>query len=339
MKDRDGLARTPQEDWYLRLPDSFGRRFMVFSDTEEEFDWSKPQRRENRSTSHVRSLPEAQRRLRELGAHPVYLVDHPIATDPEAVAILRPLQDEGQCDVGTQLHPWVNPPFVEDVTLFNTFAGNLSEELEEAKLRNLTQTIEQAFGRRPIIYRAGRYGVGPNSADILTSLGYRIDVSVRATFDYRAEGGPSFARVKPIPYRIGDTGLFEAPLSSAYLGGLRALGPRLFPLSGRLPLARGVLARSGLLNRVSLTPEGVPLAEALQAVDRLLDDGQQLISISFHSPSIEPGHTPFVRDAADLTLFYRWWDGVLGLLARRGVKAASVEDLLQALEGAQPLHA
>jgi hypothetical protein len=305
---------------------------MVFADTEEEFDWGKPQSRDERSTSHVKALGGAHRRLREMGAHVVYLIDHPIATDPAAIATLRPLMEGGECDVGTQLHPWVNPPFEEEINLTNTFSGNLPVELEAAKLRCLTKTIEQGFGKRPIIYRAGRYGVGRNSAHLLAELGYRIDVSVRAYYDYSSETGPDFSGVKPLPYKVG--GLIEVPLTAAYLGGLRGLGPRCFPLTARLPLMRGAVARTGLLNRVSLTPEGVPVEQALAAVEKLLDDDHQLFSLSFHSPSVEPGHTPYVRDEADLAEFYAWWEAVLGLLARRGVKSASVAELLSAAERA-----
>jgi hypothetical protein len=308
---------------------------MVFCDTEEEFDWGKPHNRDSRATTHMKTIPEAQDRMAAYGAKPVYLVDHPIATDPRSVDILRPYLDSGECAIGTQLHPWVNPPFEEEVNRTNSFAGNLPIELEHAKLKCLTETIEEAFGRRPVIYRAGRYGVGRNTAGLLRELGYRIDTSVRAMFDYSDEKGPDFSRIEPFPYWIGEGELLEAPLSAAYLGALRGLGPQLFRSTAKVPLARGVLARTGLLNRVPLTPEGTPLAEALDAVERMLDQDFQLISISYHSPSVEPGHTPFVRDQADLDEFYRWWDAVLGLLVRRGVAGASLDDLLEAAKGAR----
>ena len=330
------LDRPPAA--YLRMPDDFGRRFLVFSDTEEEFDWSKPQRRENRATTHVKSLGEAHRRFRGYGAHPVYLIDHPIATDASAIELFRPLQEAGECTIGTQLHPWVNPPFEEEVNRTNTFSGNLPPALERAKLQCLTETIEEAMGKRPTVYRAGRYGIGSSTAGFLAELGYKADVSVRAYFDYSDEKGPDFSAMKPLPYRL-ENGLLEVPLSAAYLGAARAYGPSLFPLSARVPKLRGVLARARLLNRVPLTPEGTPLGEALEAVERLLDDGHQIISISFHSPSVEAGHTPFVRDEADLRDFWRWWDGVFGLLARRGVTSASVDEVVAAAERARPLGA
>ncbi len=333
----DRLDRPPPADAYLDLPASFGKRVAVFVDTEEEFDWSKPHSREERSTGAAESLPIIHRRLRGYGVAPVYLIDHPIATDPRCVATLREYEEAGECTIGTQLHPWVNPPFDEELNRRNSFPGNLPAALERAKLQRLTDTIENAFGSRPTVYRAGRYGVGPHTAATLVELGYRADVSVRALFDYSAEGGPDFSQVRPFPYRLGDGGLVEIPLSSAYLGALRGSAGPFYQAAGAVPHLRGLLARAGLIGRVALTPEGMPLAEVRDAVDRLLDDGVRLFSISFHSPSVEPGHTPYVRNARDLELFYAWWDGMFDHLARRGISPAGMDECLAAIAEAGPL--
>lgn len=331
------LDQPPDNAAYLRLPEEFGRRVAVFVDTEEEFDWSKPPSRAQRSTSAAESLPIVHRRLRGYGVAPVYLVDHPIATDPRCVATLREFQESGECTIGTQLHPWVNPPFEEEELPINSFPGNLPIALERAKLTRLTEVIESAFGGRPRVYRAGRYGVGRHTAGLLDELGYRADVSVRALFDYSDESGPDFSRVRPLPYRVAGTGLLEIPLSAAYVGALRGSADALYRAAGRVPHLRGLLARTGLVSRVALTPEGMPLREVKEAIDRLLDDGLQLFSISFHSPSVEPGNTPYVRDQADLAEFYNWWDGVFDLLDRRGVAPASMDELFAAASKAAPL--
>ena len=62
-------------------------------------------------------------------------------------------------------------------------------------------------------------------------------------------------------------------------------------------------SRSRLLERLRLTPEGYTLAEMMRLTRALLRRGQRTFVLSFHSPSIEPGHTPYVRDAADLEAF------------------------------------
>jgi hypothetical protein len=334
MAPQASLDRPPAEGSYIRLPESFGRRFTVFSDTEEEFDWTKPRSRDNRSTSHMAAMPDLQERFRARGVKCCHLVDHPIATDPASIAMLRAWLERDEISVGTQLHPWVNPPHDEEVTTFNSFVGNLPIALERAKIQNLTETIAAAFGRRPVVYRAGRYGVGPNTAGLLREAGYEADVSVRALFDYGDERGPDFSRVRPFPFRVGDTGLVELPLSGAYTGKLRRWGRGVYRAAGRLPRGRGILFRTGLLNRVPLTPEGVPLGEALAAARALIDDGLQWFSLSFHSPSVEPGHTPFVRTAQDLHSFHAWWDGMFDFLERQGFAPASIEETIAAATAA-----
>jgi hypothetical protein len=165
---------------------------------------------------------------------------------------------------------------------------------------------------------------------LLAELGYEADVSVRPLHDYRSEGGPDFSAVEPLPYRAAGGAILEVPLTAAYIGRLRRLGPRLYPKLGGLGAARSLLARTGLLSRIALTPEGMPVGEAKEAVDRLLGDGVRLFSISFHSPSVEPGHTPYVRSAADLDRFHAWWDEMFAYLARRGVAPATMEEILEA---------
>ncbi|HYE29111.1 MAG TPA: polysaccharide deacetylase family protein [Allosphingosinicella sp.] len=328
------LDQPPRERCYIRLPDSFGRRFTIFCDTEEEFDWGRPRHRDNRATTHMRAMPDLQERFRRRGVKPVYLVDHPIATDPAAVEMLRDWMERGECAVGAQLHPWVNPPHEEEVITYNSFAGNLPKALERAKINGLTETIASAFDRRPIVYRAGRYGVGPNTAELLEEAGYEADASVRALFDYGAEGGPDFSRVRPLPFRIGDDALVELPLSAAYVGAFRRRGRGLYRAAGRLPRGRGLLSRTGLLDRVALTPEGVKLPDALAAARALVADGVRWFSLSFHSPSVEPGHTPYVRTADDLRGFHDWWDGMLDFFAAEGIAPASIEETIAAAKAA-----
>ena len=64
----------------------------------------------------------------------------------------------------------------------------------------------------------------------------------------------------------------------------------------RLP---GITARSRLLERIRLTPEGIDHAAHRRLIDRLLADGQKIFAMAYHSPSLQPGNTPYVRDNAE----------------------------------------
>ena len=322
------LDLPPPTDARIILPEAVGKRFVIFADAEEEFDWNAPFRRDATSTQTIDVLPVSNQFFTNAGCVPTYLVDWPVVANPDSAAVMRNLAAAGTCEIGTQLHPWVNPPFDEEVTAENSYTGNLPRALEGAKIRQLTEKIITETGIRPVVYRAGRYGIGPNTAALLVKEGYRLDVSVRASFDYRAQGGPDFSHHPVWPWRIAPR-LHEVPLTTTCTGLLR----RHLRVNEFAP-TRGLLARLGLFDRVPLTPEGVRLHDALIAIRQLLDNGHQLFSLSFHTPTLVPGHTPYVQSASDLKRFWAWWDGVLDLFARHGVLPIRAGELVTALEAA-----
>ena len=55
-----------------------------------------------------------------------------------------------------------------------------------------------------------------------------------------------------------------------------------------------------------------------------------MLNFSFHSPSLAPGHTPYVRNAADLARFHAWWSTMLDHLDRAGVRPATLDELVAA---------
>lgn len=312
-------------------PASFGQRFTLSVDVEEEFDWSAALSAEARATTAITALLPFAERFAARGIAATYLADHPVATDPPAAEVLRRIAALPGAEIGTQLHAWVNPPHEEALTPRTSYAGNLPVALEAAKLDALTAAIERAVGRRPRAYRAGRYGIGANTPTLLAARGYRLDTSMRAGFDYRSDGGPDFRTVGNAARWLGaDRRMLELPLTTIFTGRLRPVATSLFELAGYAPRGRGLLARLGLLSRVPLTPEGVPLDEALEAIRIAVGDGLRVLNLSFHSPSLVPGHTPYVRDAADLRRFHAWWDAVLALLDALGVRPASLDQLLAA---------
>ncbi|WP_443025208.1 polysaccharide deacetylase family protein [Sphingomonas sp. QA11] len=313
----------------IAWPEGFGTRFTIFVDTEEEFDWNAPLGRDTHGLSHVAAIPEAHRRFADRGVPLTYMVDYPIATDPQAIDMLSAVLADGVSAIGTQLHSWVNPPFDEALTPANSFAGNLPEALEAAKIDALTAAITAAFGAVPRAYRAGRYGIGPATFGLLAARGYVLDSSIRSAYRYSDEGGPDFGAIGNHAFRAGPGGaIIELPLTTVFTGFARRGGIGLYNALGRLPKGRGIFARTHLLSRVALTPEEMPLADALEAVAVAVGEGVRVLNFSFHSPSVAPGHTPYVRDAAGLRAFHHWWDRIFADLERRGVAPASLREII-----------
>ena len=314
---------------------------LVVVDTEEEFDWNKPFSPSEVAVSSMAAQEAAQRILESHGLRPVYAVDYPIVDTEEGYAWLRERHAAGLIDIGAQMHPWVNPPRREEISFRNSFAGNLPRELERAKIASLTERIGEVFGTSPVFYKAGRYGFGPNTAGILLEQGYLIDGSSFPTRDFRHEGGPDYTAHPVAPYwiRAGSGALLELPRTAAVTGLLSSWAARLFPLIAtpagerlRLP---GICSRLGLMNRITLTPEGVSLEEAKLLTRHLLARGQRVFHLSYHSPSLVPGHTPYVRSDKDLEAFLRWLDEYIAFfLHEAGGVAMPLDEIYAAMQAA-----
>ncbi len=312
----------------------FGQRVLLTVDTEEEFDWDAPFQREGYGLSHVAQIPRFQAFCEKIGAHPVYLIDWPVANSAQAVEIIGDAVARGTAEIGVQLHPWVNPPFDEEVNARNSFAGNLPRDVEAAKFAMLRDRIEAAFGTAPLIYRAGRYGLGPHTAHLLKAAGIRIDTSVRPLFDYSAGGGPDYSHHPTEPYWVDrDHRLLELPVTSAYWGPLRQLGPMLHRVQRHVPTMFSGFSRFGLLERIALTPEGVSAEEAIRGINIAVESDLPVLVLSFHSPTLAPGHTPYTADDAAVEAVYEWFAAIYAALSQRGVRSTTVREVIAATGG------
>ena len=327
------MLRLPTADQAAQFAPGFAPVSLLTVDTEEGFDWDKPFTRDQHDLDHVEQIPRFQSFCEELGVSPLYLVDWPIVQSARAREIIGDAVRRGKAEVGVQLHPWVNPPFDEEVNTFNSFAGNLPAELEREKFTRLRDAIEEGFGTAPISYRAGRYGLGPSTKAILHDTGIRVDTSVRALFGYSEQDGPNYEDFPNHPYWVSrEPELLELPVTSVYRGALRRSGATLFPKLTRLPRGAGIASRTGLLERVRLTPEGTPLGAAKKAVDAALDAGLPVLVLSFHSPSLAPGNTPYTHSDADVDRLYGWLSGLYAHMAAHKVAPSTVADIWAAAD-------
>jgi len=287
---------------------------LTMVDAEEAFDWSAPFSRQSTDVSAMGSQHHAHRVFERHGVVPVYLTDYPVAAQERGRGPLREWLRDGACDVGAHMHPWVTPPFTEAVGPENSFAGNLPAEIELAKARALTEKLTEAFGQAPLIYRTGRFGVGARTADVLKHLGYAADSSIAPCWPPAMRGGATSTWAASDPHWVDpDRTLMEIPVTAALLGRLaEAHGNWLAPIvfHPRLESLRvaGIAARLGLLERVRLTPEGMKIEEAKRLTRALVARGQRVFVLTYHSPSLAPGNTPYVRNLEDRQRFLAWLD-------------------------------
>ena len=322
------FLKQPAEANQLDFSDKFGRRFLITVDTEEEFDWNGPFERSGHTTITVPMLERFQEFVEKFGICPTYFVDYSIIKDDAAVEFLRSVVACNGATIGVHLHPWINPPFDEETSVYNSFSGNLPKELEEKKIVCMRDAIAEKTGVVSTIYRAGRYGVGPNTIELMLKHGFTVDSSVRSRFDYSAEGGPNFDSLGSQPFWLDERKkLLEIPLTTVFSGVFRQQSKMLSRFMNRSSMANALLSRSKMLERIPLTPEGVSAREAKEAIDVALDDKLNLLVFSFHSPSLSPGHTPYVKTTDDLDRFYDWWRDIIEHLKDRNVAPVSMEEL------------
>lgn len=318
MRRRLGVAKPdvatpiPPVRSLLEPPQSWPPTLVVVIDTEEEFDWNAPFDPSSNSVINIGLQPLAQDVFDTHGVVPTYVIDYPVASTPASVAVLRSFAIEGRCDIGAHLHPWVNPPAGGPIDSRHSYPGNLSPDTERKKLAALTDMITANFDIRPTVYKAGRYGIGGATPEILHDLNYKVDISVVPHTDFSDDGGPDFSDAADGPFLMAN-GLCEMPLSVHFVGRLASHGPRIFPyLAGtaarvlRLP---GVFGRLGLLERLRLSPEGHTLRDLIRQTHAALATGTRVFMLTYHSSSLLPGATSYVRTEAERSAFLATLDG------------------------------
>jgi len=294
-------------DDVVTLPTSQRPVLLAVVDTEEEFDWNGFSR-EATSVSAMGSVHLGQEIFDAFGVKPTYVIDYPVASKPEGYGPLRELAEAGRATIGAHVHPWVNPPHEEEVSPRNSYMHNLDLDLQRRKLVALTEKITENFGSRPRVYKAGRYGVGPETPGLLAELGYLVDMSACPAADYRGDGGPDFTRHTPHAHWM-DRGrrVLELPCTGSFVGFLHPIAPRLYPLVFSAVMRRlrvpGILSRLGAMSRLRLSPEGFDLSHLRALTRSLLRRGVRVLTVSYHSTTLKPGCTTYARSAADLDRF------------------------------------
>lgn len=321
--------------------------YLVITIDTEEDNWGYV--RQGITVENIQSIPKVQNIFDSLGIRPIYLCNTPVIEDPASIEILKAIFEQGKCDIGTHLHPWNSPPTKEDLTAFNSHLKNLPYELIKAKLDNLTNKITEIFHLQPIIFRAGRWGLGDNVVKALVELGYKVDTSVTPFTSWETYGnGSDFSSYPFKPYIINldhgiakpvtrQVSILEVPVSIGFNCTPFSFCSSVYDIIGKSPLRKlrliGLLDRTRLLQKIWLSPEFNNATEMLTLSNQMLNQGVNLFNFTFHSTSLKPGATPFVRTEKDLTLFLKNIENYLKKLNSIGnVISVTSNDLLTLIE-------
>jgi hypothetical protein len=201
---------------------------------------------------------------------------------------------------------------------------SLPTEANHSKIAEITRLIGTELGVRPTSFRAGRWGFGPTVSMALAAEGYQLDCSVSPFVDWRPYGGPDYSTAPNRPYRFDprrpfrpdpDGTMVEIPTTIGFLSGDHRRRATVRSALARSPLGRlgviGALNRLGLLRRRWLSPETSTAEDMVRLAEACLRSGEPVLGLTFHSCTLLPGATPFVRDRADRRRFLHAIEAVL----------------------------
>ncbi|HEX6038023.1 MAG TPA: hypothetical protein VFZ20_08290 [Longimicrobium sp.] len=324
-----------------------GASLVITVDTEPDDQWAPPSggRLPPFTFANTRGLNRLKDHCRALGAPVTWMTSYAIARDPESAAVLRAAAGEGD-EIAGHLHGWETPPFVPVDAGARPFIYEYPRDERLAKHRALVAAHEDAFGARPVSYRAGRWGVDPIELEHLAELGYRIDSSIPPGIDFRDRNGlrapgPDFRRhlrAGPAqPYREGP--LWEVPVSITPLGllGAGTVGAGVARLAGaRSPAdhasrwAYRALDAAGLHRLVWVRPLKHPRALLVAAARSLVRQGARIINVMFHSSEAWPGTSPLSRAEEDVRRLHDDLTAIVRAVRELGVVPRTLRDAVAA---------
>jgi len=254
--------------------------------------------------ANTRGLGPLIRFFRERAAPVTWMTSYSVARDAESARLLRAAAADGD-EIAGHLHGWETPPFAPFDRSARPFIYEYDEALRLAKHRSLVAAHEEAFGARPVSYRAGRWAVDALELQHLTELGYAIDSSIAPGIDFRDRfglraAGPDFraheSPAGPRPYREG--ALWEVPASLVRIGG----------------------------TLIWVRPLKHPRAALVAATHALFRLGVPIINVMFHSSEAFVGTSPLSRTEEDVARLYGDLDAILAAAREHGAEARTLRD-------------
>jgi hypothetical protein len=233
----------------------------------------------------------------------------------------------------------------EDRSPFNSYLSHLPAGLQFRKLATLHATIRENYGVTPTSYRSGRWASSDDVIRNVVRLGYRVDSSISARCDWRAYLGPDYSNVshEPFVYQVENASgdelgrLLEVPATADFVQSSGQLAGSVYRAIGNAPQGKRILAlldRARVLNHVALSPELSDASRMIRLARALWSRGTKVLNMYFHSPTLLPGATPFVRTEGDALGFVERIERFLEFARSAGVRPVTLSELSDATLGA-----
>lgn len=312
-------------------------KLIITIDTEED-QWGNFQAH-GHSVENTRNIPKLQALFDEFEIRPTYLINYPVATDPEAIEILTSIVSGGGCEIGSHCHPWNTPPYEEETNEKNSMLRNLPPDLQYKKIKVLHETIKKNLGVTPVSFRSGRWGYSDSVAKNLIKLGYEVDTSITPYISWKEYYGTDYSYIAPEPFRYGWNGddhgseksLLHIPATVGYLRTNFDLSNAVYQFISNSKLKKfkvlGLLSKLNLVKRVILSPEMDEVSDMIALTKVMKAKGYSYVNLYFHSTTLKVGATEYVRTRSDEEKFYRKIRAYLEFIKTEGIASIKLADM------------
>lgn len=317
-------------------------KFILSIDTEGDNQWDHGR---ELTVENIKFVPRFQELCEKYSIKPTYLVTSEVCEDTFAKEIFTDYLLKDKAEIGTHLHSWTTPPFLDQVGFrYNdpnhAFATEFSENLINEKVKNLTNQIETSFGKRPLSFRSGRFGFNETLARILTDNSYLVDSSVTPYTSWSVhkgipdgKGGPDFVDKTPFPYNYNfhNGSLLEIPVT---------ILPTRFPLKTNKTLARYYFRNvdNSLFLRIfrKLLYSNQPLWLRphrwmdIDKFDELINEAMTIklpyLVMMFHSSELMPGSSIYRTDKDSVEKLYDLLECFFVLLNKENISSVTLTE-------------
>ena len=270
--------------------------------------------------------------FRQFRAKPTYLLSPEIMRDAQALETLVHL--DGDAELGTHLHGEFAEPDAFEPDITSVFQCHYDRETERQKLRYLTKLFRSSLGRQPRSFRAGRFGIGRHSLNLLQDLGYTVDSSVTPHLDWGRAGAPeaSFLRASTQPYwPVLDDPELAAPNPGTLLEVPVTIRPSTFaamPVVGRWLEPRWLRPTHGSVARlVEVAREEIRHAQSSH------NDRPIILNCMFHNVEVVAQTSPYAQNESEAAAILRRLAGLLAWAEREGVRSLGLGDIRELFAG------
>ena len=147
------------------------------------------------SISNVKGIDYLQELCDKFDTSPTYLITYEMATQDEAIKVLKNYSDKGKCEIGHHLHIWSTPPF-ENANrngVDEKWIGGIQSEIDDesfyAKMQALHNAIQENYQITPRSHRAGRWDIDRRTLIWLAENNYLVDTSICSYVSWKNVAG------------------------------------------------------------------------------------------------------------------------------------------------------